>query len=119
MNIFTPVFRMETASTSMAESWSTPFSRSKVRFPVFWPACARAVAEVTPGLTMILQGTGGKIMLLGVGTVAGKSSPVPSVVVVPVGFPSAPGQVKVTVVAVTSQPIPVPRPGLSSSWAGC
>src|SRR5437016_14608609 len=61
---------------------------------------------------MILQGTGGKIMLLGVGTVAGKSSPVPSVVVVPVGFPSAPGQVKITVVAVTSQPIPVPRPGL-------
>ena len=40
--------------------------------------------------------------------------PVPSTVVCPEGVPSAPGQVTVTVVPVTSQPVPVPGPGLKT-----
>src|SRR5207247_2148111 len=58
-------------------SCSTPFVRSAVRLPVFWPACARPVAEVTPGLTTILQVTEGKAAM-SPELLAGKLKAVPS-----------------------------------------
>src|SRR5207247_4132504 len=103
---------IRTKGSSMAESCSTPLVRSAARLPVFWPACARAVAEVTPEVTTILQDTEGKIVSPELS--AGKLKPVPSTVVCPDGVPSAPGQVNVTVVPVTSQPMPVPGPGLKT-----
>src|SRR5947199_3650138 len=98
--------------SSIAESWTAPLRRSCVRFPVTCPACARAVAEVTPEFTTILQDTGAKIVSLELS--AGKVNAVPSTVVCPDEVPSAPGQVNVTVALVTSQPIPIPGPGLKT-----
>src|SRR5947208_16874240 len=97
----------------MAESCSTPLVRSAVRLPVFWPACARAVAEVTPGVTTILQDTEGEIVSPGLS--AGKLKPVPSTVVCPDAVPSAAGQVNVTVMPVTWQPTPGAGPGVKTA----